>query len=326
MAQIRNFGLIAQFKSEVSNHVIRFRSGKVKQSGRGLVFWFTPQSASIVEIPMDDREMTLFQRGRSHDFQAIAVQGSIGWHVVDPQRLAERIDFSIDLTTGKPQREPIEAIETRITGITNQALLQALGEASVQTLLDAGPSPLRQTLEEALSDNASLAEIGIAVVSVRLANLAPSSELERALQTPTFEALQEKADQAMFQRRAFAVEKERAIAENELATKIELARRQKELIAEEADNALAKAKAEAETSNIEAGAEADSIKQILMAKTEAEAARVAIYRDFPPAMLLGLASQKLAETLETVEHFNVSPDLLAAAIAEFRKPSPRLAP
>ncbi|WP_230292839.1 SPFH domain-containing protein [Croceicoccus sp. Ery5] len=324
MAHIRNFGLFAQLKSEVSNHVIRFSSGRVKQSGRGLVFWFALQSASIVEIPMDDREMTLFLRGRSQDFQAVSVQGSIGWHVVDSQRLAERIDFSIDLTTGKPQREPVEAIEARITGIANQALLQVLSEASVQALLDAGPGPLRHTLEEALSDNDSLAEIGIAVVSVRLANLAPSSELERALQTPTFEALQEKADQAMFQRRAFAVEKERAIAENELATKIELARRQKDLIAEEANNALAKAKAEAETSSVEASAEADSIGKLLMAKTEAEAARVAIYRDLPPAMLIGLASQKLAETLETVEHFNVSPDLLAAAIAEFRKPSPRL--
>lgn len=322
MAQIRNFGLIAQLKSEVSNHVIRFRRGKVKQSGRGLVFWFAPQAASIVEIPVDDREMTLFLRCRSHDFQAISVQGSIGWHVVDPQRLAERIDFSIDLTTGKPQREPIEAIEARIAGIANQALLQTLGEASVQALLDAGPGPLRQTLEEALSGNANLTEIGIAVTSVRLANLAPSSELERALQTPTFEALQEKADQAMFQRRAFAVEKERAIAENELQTKIELARRQKELIAKEADNALGKARAVAETRKIEAGAEADSIGQILMARTEAEAARVAIYRDLSPAMLLGLASQKLAETLETVEHFNVSPDLMAAAIAEFRKAPP----
>ena len=139
MAHIRNFGLIAQLKSEVSNHVIRFSSGKVKQSGRGLVFWFAPQSASIVEIPMDDREMTLFVRGRSQNFQAVSVQGSIGWHVVDPQRLAERIDFSIDLTTGKPQREPVEAIEARITGIANQALLQVLSEASVQALLDAHP-------------------------------------------------------------------------------------------------------------------------------------------------------------------------------------------
>src|SRR3546814_15562950 len=82
------------------------------------------------------------------------------------------------------------------------------------------------------SDVCSSDLIGLAIVAVRLNNLAPSSELERALQTPTFEALQHKADEAMFERRALAADKERAIAENELGNKTELARRAKQLIAE----------------------------------------------------------------------------------------------
>ncbi|TIW43517.1 MAG: band 7 protein, partial [Mesorhizobium sp.] len=36
MATIRNFGFIAQLRSEASSHVIRYRDGRVKQSGRGL--------------------------------------------------------------------------------------------------------------------------------------------------------------------------------------------------------------------------------------------------------------------------------------------------
>ena len=38
MASIKNLGFLAQLRSDASNHVIRYRSGKVKQSGRGLVF------------------------------------------------------------------------------------------------------------------------------------------------------------------------------------------------------------------------------------------------------------------------------------------------
>ena len=66
----------------------------------------------------------------------------------------------------------------------------------VRALLDAGPEPLRARLEGVLRADPTLVEIGIAAVAVRLTNLAPSSELERALQTPTFEALQQKADEA----------------------------------------------------------------------------------------------------------------------------------
>ncbi|MBY0252360.1 MAG: band 7 protein, partial [Methylobacterium organophilum] len=127
MATVRNIGVIAQLRSEASSHIIRFRNGRVRQSGRGLVFWFRPETASISEVPVDDREMTLFVRGRSRDFQTVVVQGTIGWHVVDPELLASRVDFSIDLRTGRLQGEPIERIEARLGGIAGQAVLQYLG-------------------------------------------------------------------------------------------------------------------------------------------------------------------------------------------------------
>lgn len=321
MATIRNLGFIAQLRSEASNHVIRYRNGRPRQNGRGLVFWFVPQTASIAEIPMDDREMTLFVKGRSQDFQTVSVQGTIGWHVVDPERLAERIDFSIGLGTGKLQGEPVEKIEARVTGIANQAVLQHLAQGPVRALLDAGPEPLREKVALVLAADPALAEIGIAVVSVRLTNLAPSSELERALQTPTFEALQQKADEATFERRALAVEKERAIAENELVTRTELARQEKLLISEEAENARNRATGIAEAGQVEAAAEADRIRTIEGAKADGERQRIAVYRDLPPAILLGLAAQELAGKLKTIDHVNVTPDLLATVLGEFRKPA-----
>lgn len=319
MATIRRFGVLSQLRSEASHYVIRYRNGRPRQSGRGLVFWFRPETASISELPMDDREMTLFVRGRSQDFQVVAVQGSIGWHVADPERLAARVDFSLDLRTGRLQGEPIERIEARIAGLANQTVLQFLGSAPVRALLDAGPEALRAQVQAALGTEPSLAEIGVAVVSVRLTNLAPSSELERALQTPTYEALQQKADEATFARRALAVEKERAIAENELATKTELARREALLIAEEAQNARNRAQARAEAEGIEAGAEAERIRAVEGARAEAERARVAIYRDVAPGTLVGLAAQALAGKLDTIEHVTVTPDLLATLLGEVRR-------
>lgn len=324
MATIRHFGLLAQLKSEASHHVVRHRKGLVVQSGRGLVFWFRPETTSIAEIPMDDREMTLFVGGRSQDFQSVAVQGTIGWRVVDPERLASRIDFSIDLRTGRHQDEPIEQIEARITGIANQALLRQLAHAPVRTLLDAGPEPLRVALEAMLAEDAALSEIGIAAVAVRLTNLAPSSELERALQTPTFEALQQKADEATFERRALAVEKERAIAENELATKTEMARREKLLIAEEMANARDRATGHADAMTIEATAEAERIRAVEGARVTAEEARIAVYKDLPPAVLAGLAAHTLAGKLETIEHVNITPDLLASVLGAFHNDTPSL--
>jgi len=321
MAHIRNLGFAAQLRSDASNHVIRYKNGCVRQSGRGLVFWFRPETASIAELPMDDREMSLFVKGRSQDFQSVAVQGNLTWRVADPELLASRVDFSVGLVTGAHQAEPIQRIETRLAGLANQAALEYLAARPVRDLLDAGPEPLRQRLAAALAAEPALTEIGLAVVAVRLTNLAPTTELERALQTPTFEALQQKADQATFERRALAVEKERAIAENELATRTELARREKLLIAEEADNARTRATATAEAAGIAADAEAGRIRTVEGACAEAEAQRVATYRDLPPGVLMGLAARELAGKLDRIEHLNVTPDLLATVLGEFRKPA-----
>ncbi|WP_020185609.1 SPFH domain-containing protein [Methylopila sp. 73B] len=319
MASIRNLGFLAQLRSDASNHVIRYRNGRIRQSGRGLVFWFRPETASIAELPMDDREMTVFVRGRSQDFQSVAIQGALTWRVANPELLASRVDFSLGLATGVYQSEPLQRIETRLAGLVNQAALQYLAQAPVRALLDSGPEPLRHQLEAALGADPALNEIGITVAAVRLTNLAPSSELERALQTPTFEALQQKADQATFERRALAVEKERAIAENELANRTELARREMLLITQEAENARNRATGLAEAQQVEAAAEADRIRTVESAKAEAEQARMTIYRDLPPAVMLGLAARELAGKLETIEHLNVTPDLLAAVLGEFRR-------
>ncbi len=316
MAMITNFGMIARLRSDASHHVIRYRSGKLRQSGRGLVFWFRPDVASIAEIPMDDRETTIFVKGRSADFQTVNVQGVLAWRVAEPDRLAERIDFTIALGNGSYVGQPIERIETRLAGLVNQAALDYLAKTPVRGLLDAGIEPLRAQLELALANDPALVEIGLAVVSVRLDNLAPSSELERALQTPTFEALQQKADEATFERRALAVDKERAIAENELANRVELARREAELITEETRNMKDRASGQAEAQQVEADAEANRIRVVEAAKAEAEQGHMAVVKDLPSNILLGLAAREFAGKLDTIEHLNVTPELLSSLLRE----------
>lgn len=281
------------------------------------MFWFIRQTGSIAEVPMDDREATLFIQGKSADFQDVHVQGALLWRVADPLRLAERIDFTISLDNGQYVRQPLERIDTRLTGLVTQIVLQYLADAPIRALLDAGLEPILKRLETSLNDETALAELGIAVSSVRLTSLSPSAELERALQTPTFEALQQKADEAVFERRALAVDKERAIAENELANKVELARREKDLIAEETQNALDRAVGLAEAEQIAADGEAKRIRAIEDARAAGELAHIAVYRDVSPDILLGLAAREFAGKLNTIEHLNITPELLAGFAREF---------
>lgn len=316
MAEIKRWGPFRQLRSDASVHIQRFRNGKPVQAGRGLAFWFMPDGASIAETPMDDRDLPFIFHSRSKDFQELVVQGLAVWRVVDPIKLAARMNFSIDLKQGLPLGQPLDQIAVLLTGLAQQLATQYLAELDVNATLGAGVKPLLVRLESGLIGAPRLAEMGLEVVNVRVADISPSAELSRALQTPTYERLQQQADQATFERRALAVEKERAIAENELSNQIELARRQKELIAREDENARTRALADAAARKIAADAEAERIRVIEVAKAEMEKLRVEVYSDLPAGVMMGLAAREFASKLKSIDHLNITPDMLSSLLGD----------
>jgi regulator of protease activity HflC (stomatin/prohibitin superfamily) len=316
MADIANFGFFRRLRSDASYHIQHYERGRRVRSGRGLSFWFLPDGASLTEIPMDDRDLPFLFNGRSKDFQEITVQGVVVWRVANPEALGDRIDFSLDLAHGRPVGQPMDQIANLLTGVAQQFAAQHLAERDVGAVLEGGVEQIFQRIETGLTGSERLRAMGIEVVSVRIADVSPSSELKRALQTPTFERLQQQADQATFERRALAVEKERAIAENELQSQIELARRQKDLIEREDANARNRAESEVATRKIAADGEAETIRTVEQAKADMERARMEIYAKLPSSVMMGLAARDFAGKLKTIEHLNVTPDMLSSFLQE----------
>jgi regulator of protease activity HflC (stomatin/prohibitin superfamily) len=307
--------------------VLRYRNGALVGSGRGLAFWFHPLSAGVAEVPMDDRELTFVVRGFALDFQEVVVQGVVTWRVADPDTLAERLDFHISLSTGRHVDQPLEKVGGLLTRMGQEIALEWLAERSLADVLAEGVSALRRRIAAGLAAETSLGEMGLEVVTVRVSSVRPTSEVEKALQTPVREAIQQDSDQAIFQRRALAVEKERAIAENELQNRIEIAKREELLIGQQVANDRLQAggtaeaerirfESEATGTRIKAEAEGESIRLLEGARAEAEAAMMDGYRDLPPEVLMGLAMRELAGKLKAIEHLNITPDLLAPLLGD----------
>lgn len=119
-------------RAEPSSHLIQYRKGHQVRSGRGVDFWFLPLSASLVEVPVDDREQSFLCNGRSSDFQELTVQGVITYRVNAPETLAGRGDFGIDLASGKYLKEPIEQMATMVAQLAQQIVLEYLCHQTLQ--------------------------------------------------------------------------------------------------------------------------------------------------------------------------------------------------
>ena len=230
MADISRYPFVRHLRGTPTTHVRHLRRGTVAHEGVGVSFFFRPLSAVLSEVPVDDRELPLLFHARTADFQDLAVQATVTYRVVDPVLTASRLDFAIDPDTGRWRGSPLEQLGGVLTESAQQHALDLVAHHTLQEVLQGGVAPVREVIVTGTAADQRLAEIGIGVVEVRVVALRPEPEVERALQTPTREQVQQDADKATFERRAVAVERERAIAENELTTQLELARREEELV------------------------------------------------------------------------------------------------
>lgn len=336
MADISHHPFVRHLRADTTSYVQHLRNGEVRRAGAGIAFWFRPATAALAEVPLADREQALLFHARTADFQDVAVQATVSYRVVDPALAATRVDFGIDPRSGQWRDTPLEVLGALLTELAQQPALDLLATMGMADALAHGLAPVRERIAEALATDGRLAERGLAVTDVRVVGIRTDPEVERALQTDTRERVQQEADRATYERRAVAVERERAIAENELANQIELARREEDLVAQRGQNERRRATEQAAAEHIAteataarrrllADAEAERTRVVGQAEADAETARLEAYRDLEQATLLGLAVRELATNLPQLSgltNLTITPDLLTPVLARLGAPAP----
>uniref|UniRef100_UPI000AACCB31 SPFH domain-containing protein n=1 Tax=Streptomyces niveus TaxID=193462 RepID=UPI000AACCB31 len=224
-------------RSAPTAHIRHHRRGRLVHDGPGLSFWFRALSAALSEVPINDRELAMAFHARTADFQDVTVQATVTYRISDPALAAARLDFSLDPDTGVWRGAPLEQIATLLTETAQQHALDVLARTPLAAALSDGVAAVRDRVDGGLAAEPRLPATGLEVVTVRVVAVRPEAEVERALRTPAREQIQQEADRATYERRAVAVQRERAIAENELASQIELARQEEQLVEQRGTNA-----------------------------------------------------------------------------------------
>ena len=199
------------------------------------------------------------------------MQGQLTYRITAPETLARLLNFTIDPHTRKYRADDPQKLDQRIINMVQmhtRAELQQLGLEAALHSTDA----LAQAVLARMQAEPSLSRAGGEIVSLFFTSLKATPELAKALEAKSREACNERADQAIYARRAEAVEQERAIKQNELSTAVDLEQRRQELIALQGANTQAQAAFEAEALRIQ----------------------LTPYQALDPRLLLGLAFRDFA--------------------------------
>src|SRR5580765_2975015 len=317
MATVTRFPFISYLRSDTTMHIQHVRGGELRHSGAAAGFWFSPRTAVLAEVPIGDREQAMVLHARTADFQDVAVQATATYRVTDPATAAGRFEFDIDPVTGQWRATPLEVVGGLLTEIVQQPALALAATMDLRRILADGVVRIRDAVTAAL-----------AVDDLRVTAIRTAADVEKALATQTRESVQQDADRATFERRALAVERERAIAENEMQNQIELAKREEQLVNQRGQNGRLAATEQAAADRIAAEsaaqrvriageAHADEVRIVGEADAAAQAASLAAFRDIDHETLLALALRDLAKNLPEITNLTVTPDLLTEALGRF---------
>ncbi len=328
-------------KFDAMTYVIQHRHGMVKREGKGLSFYYYAPTTSITAIPLGSRDIQFIFNETTKDFQKVTIQGQITYKIENPTQLADSLDFTLD-NRRQYKEDNFEKINQRLNNeaqTSTSAFIQGLNLK--ETLRSA--KTISDKIYDGLKNANSAKMLGVEVLAVAVLAVTPTPEMAKALETETRELLQKEADQAIFERRDFAVEQERKIKESELNTEIAVQEKQKqindkktEIQVKEAENArkLREMKIAADIS-VEEQKKSLIEMQTENTKKEAEAAGYATEKKLAPykamdwkvisaiysknssaADNIGLAFRELAENAQKIGTLNITPDFLESVMRE----------
>lgn len=241
--------LLGYFKAEPTEYILAYANGRVFRQGAGRVFWYWPPRTSIVLVPLSTVDALFVFNEVTRNFQAVTVQGQITYRITAPEVLARLLNFTIDPRTRQYRTEDPDKLAARIVNIVQMHTRDELHQLTLEDALR-GAEPLARTVLDRIREEQTLAALGIEAVGLFITAIKATPEMAKALEAESREALQQRADAAIYARRAEAVEQERRIKQNELSTAVDLERRRQELVNLEGENTRQAAAFAAEATGI----------------------------------------------------------------------------
>lgn len=331
---------IKHIKFDSMTYVLHFKNGNIKREGRGLSFFYFAPNSSIAAIPMGSNDLPFVFNESTNDYQTVTIQGQISYKINNPKTLADVLDFTVQ-DNGQYKKNDIEKLNQRIINEAQTSTSAYIHGIKLKEAIRSAKA-IEENITEGLKSSTAIGMLGIEILGANILAIQATPEMARALETETREKLQQEADQAVYERRNFAVEQERIIKESELSTEIAVEEKQKQIAEKKMESEVQKADNQRKLREMELEADIsveNQRKSLIEQKTEndkkeAETKGYVLettlkpYRDMDwktltalsnnsdPRFNISLAFRELADNADKIGNLNISPDLLDSILNE----------
>jgi regulator of protease activity HflC (stomatin/prohibitin superfamily) len=285
------------FKAQPTEFVRKVAGGRVKKEGQALSFYYLKRRTSIVVVPVSSADAAFVFNEQTGNYQAVTIQGQLTYRIVEPRRTIEMLNYVVDPKRRAQVSQDPERLEQRIVVAVQMETRRQVEGKSLEEVLGNAAS-ISAEVQEEVTSRALLAPLGVELLSLNFTSVSPNPEVGKALEAEYRETLLRWADEAIYARRAAAVEEEGKIKSNELEGEISLERER--LIDLQAANERKESQAWGERRELEAGFTA-----------RASEMELAPYRDLDSRKVLALAMRDIGNNAGKVGNLNITSEVLA---------------
>jgi len=281
--------MLGYFKGEPTEFIIHHSGGQPAHSGAGISFFYLTWKTSITLVPLNTQDTSFIFHETTSNFQPVTIQGQLTYRIVDPSKMSTVLNFTIDPSTRRYLSADPEKVSSRLMNMVQLHVRNQILSKPLEGVIRESEAVAQKVLKSCKCDHLAQT-MGIEVLALHVEAIHPTPELAKALEAESREALQRKADEAIYARRAAAVEQESKIAENELASKITLEKRRETLV---------------DLQGLNSQKEAD----FLARATETS---LRPYRETDPRILLAMGFKELGKHAGEIKQLTITPELLSA--------------
>src|SRR5262249_15544217 len=144
------------------------------------------------------------------------LQGQLTYRIFDPRKAATLLNFTIDPVHGGHVSDAPGRLAGRLSNIVQIETHSEIQRRTLEETLRDAQAIAAEVLSRLRQGQGELQALGVELLSVYFLSTRPTPEVAKALEADYRETLLRKADEAIYARRAAAVEEERKIKEKEL--------------------------------------------------------------------------------------------------------------
>jgi regulator of protease activity HflC (stomatin/prohibitin superfamily) len=294
--------MLGYFKGQPNEYVMRYSGGKLSQEGQAVSFFYWRSNTTIVTVPTNSVDVDFVFNEQTANFLPVAIQGQFTYRITTPKQVASLLDYTINPWTRAHSSEDPEKLAQRITNILQMETRREVLARSLEETLRTSEEIATRVLAR-VRGGEQLTPMGVELLSVHFLAAKPTPDVAKALEAEYREQLLRSADEAIYARRAAAVDEERKIKEKELKTDTTLAEQRKHLIELQGENELQAADLRGQALEKEAEY-----------KSRALALEMEAYKTLDPKSLMALAMRDMGQNADKIGNLTITSEILAALL------------